>query len=121
MAMKWIEAVTGPLEQKKQFKQAKARMEALPTPYNEAAEAVNRYVLYTSGVTDGDVMVQMFVGIVDLFEQASIDGTPVSTIVGDDPAVFADDYARAYSGKNWMDKERRRLSDTIDKIAKEGR
>lgn len=120
MAMKWIEAVTGSLEQKKQYKQAKARMESLPVPYNEAAEAVNRYLMYTSGVTDGEVLVQMFHDLVDLFEQASIDGTPVGAIVGDDPVAFADDYAHAYNGKNWIDKERKRLGDTIDKIKREG-
>ena len=120
MAMRWIEAVTGPLEQKKQYKQAKARMEALPAPYDEAAKAVGHYLLHTSGVTDGDVLVQMFVDLVDLFEQASIDDTPVSAIVGDDPVAFADDYALAYNGKNWVDKERKRLAETIDRIRKEG-
>lgn len=121
MAAKWIEALTGSLEQKKQYKQAKARMEALPAPYNEAAEAVNRYLMYTSGVTDGDVLVQMFLDLVDLFERASIDGTPVSAIVGDDPVAFAEDYAHAYNGKNWIDKERKHLAETIDRITKEDR
>jgi DNA-binding ferritin-like protein (Dps family) len=121
MAAKWIEALTGSLEQKKQYKQAKTRQDELPKPYDEAAEAVNRYLLHTSGVTDGDVLVQMFVGIVDLFEQASVDGSPVSEILGDDPVAFAEDYARAYNGKSWVDKERTRLTETIDKIAKEGR
>ena len=32
MAVKWIELVTGPLEQKKQYKRYRARMEALPEP-----------------------------------------------------------------------------------------
>ena len=121
MALKWIEAVIGPLEQKKQYKQAKTRQDELPKPYDEAAKAVNRYLLHTSGVTDGDVLVQMFVGIVDLFEQASVDGTPVGEILGDDPVAFAEDYVLAYNGKNWVDKERTRLTETILKITKESR
>ncbi len=121
MAAKWIEALTGSLEQKKQYKNAQARQEELPAPYAEAAEAVNRYLLHTSGVTDGDVMVQMFVGIVDMFEQASVDGTPVSEILGDDPVAFAEDYVLAYNGRNWVDKERKRLTETIDKITKASR
>lgn len=32
MAAKWIELVTGSLEQKKQYKANKARMQALPAP-----------------------------------------------------------------------------------------
>ena len=37
MAAKWIEALTGSLEQKKQYKQDKARIDALPEPYATAA------------------------------------------------------------------------------------
>ena len=33
MAAKWIEALTGSLEQKKQYRQYTARIEALPEPY----------------------------------------------------------------------------------------
>lgn len=36
MAAKWIEALTGSLEQKKQYKQAKARIEALPEQIGRA-------------------------------------------------------------------------------------
>ncbi len=32
MAATWLEALTGSLEQKKQYKQDKARMDALPEP-----------------------------------------------------------------------------------------
>src|SRR5207248_1092064 len=38
MAAKWIELVTGSLEQKKQYRQDKARIEALPEPYGTAAK-----------------------------------------------------------------------------------
>ena len=57
MAAKWIEALTGSLEQKKQYRQAKARIEALPEPYARPPKAVNRYLMYYGGVTDGDVLV----------------------------------------------------------------
>ena len=51
--------------------------------------------------------------LVDLFEQASVDGTPVREILGDDPVAFAEDYVLAYNGRNWVDKERTRLTETI--------
>ena len=118
MAAKWIEIITGPLEQKKQYRQAKARMEALPEPYRIAAEAVNRYLMYNGGHTDGDTVVQMFLDHVDLWERAATDGTPVAEIVGDDPVEFAE----AYGGKRWIDKERTRLAKAIDDAKrKEGR
>ncbi|KQM81241.1 DUF1048 domain-containing protein [Agromyces sp. Leaf222] len=114
MAAKWIEALTGSLEQKKQYKEAKARIEALPAPYREAANAVNRYLMYYGGVTDGDTIVQMFLDNADLWERAAIDGTSVSEIVGDDPVEFAEAYAQAYGGTQWIDKERARLVKDID-------
>ena len=54
MAAKWIETITGSLEQKKQYKQDKARIEGLPEPYATAAKAMHRYVMYYGGITDGD-------------------------------------------------------------------
>lgn len=117
MAAKWIELVVGPLEQKKQYRQAKARIEALPEPYLAAANAVNRYLTYYGGLTDGEVIVQMFIDLADLWERAAIDGTPVRELVGADPVEFAEEFARAYGGKRWIDKERERLIRAIDDAA----
>jgi len=115
MAAKWIELVTGSLEQKKQYKQSKARLDALPEPYHSVANAFNRYFMYYGGVTDGDTIVQMFSDLADLWERAAIDGTPVSVIVGEDPIEFAESFAQAYGGKRWIDKERARLNEAVDK------
>ena len=49
MAAKWIETLTGSLEQKKQYKQYKARIEALPEPYGTVAKALQRYFMYYGG------------------------------------------------------------------------
>ncbi|WP_309064945.1 DUF1048 domain-containing protein [Microbacterium sp.] len=114
MAAKWIEALTGSLEQKKQYKQAKARIEALPEPYRRTAEAFNRYLMVYGGITDGDTVVQMYLDHADLWERAAIDGTPVNAIVGDDPVEFAENFARAYGGKQWIDKERARLIEAVE-------
>jgi DNA-binding ferritin-like protein (Dps family) len=114
MAAKWIEFLTGSLEQKKQWRQYKARVEELPEPYREAAKAVERYIMYAGGVTDGDTMVQMFGDLADLWDRAVADGTPVREIVGDDPAAFAEEFTAAYGGTHWIDKERARLNKAID-------
>ncbi|WP_026818273.1 DUF1048 domain-containing protein [Arthrobacter castelli] len=114
MVSKWIETLTGSLEQKKQYKQAKARLDALPEPYLTVANALNRYVMYYGGVTDGETVVQMFVDLADLWERAAVDGTPVGEMVGDDPVEFAETFARAYAGKQWIDKERARLVKAIE-------
>lgn len=114
MSAKWIETLTGSLEQKKQYKRAKARIEALPEPYKTTASAFHRYFMYYGGVTDGDIIVRMLVDLADLWERAAVDGTPVSEVVGDDPVEFAETFAQAYGGKHWIDKERARLVKSID-------
>lgn len=114
MAAKWIEALTGSLEQKKQYKQTKARLDALPEPYGTAAKAMHRYFMYYGGITDGDDLIKMFEDLVDLWERAAIDGTPVRDIVGSDPVEFAETFAQSYGGTQWIDKERARLTKAID-------
>lgn len=114
MAAKWYEVVTGSLEQKKQWRQYKARVEALPEPYRGAAKAVERYLMYAGGIVDGDTLTQMYGDLADLWERAVADGTSVRDLVGDDPATFAEEFAAAYNGKQWIDKERDRLNKAID-------
>ncbi|ERK69301.1 DUF1048 domain-containing protein [Leifsonia aquatica] len=114
MAAKWVEAITGSLEQKKQYRLYRARLEALPEPYNAVAKAVQRYFMYNGGVEDGDTLVTMMGDFVDLWERAATDGTPVRDIVGEDPVEFAEAFAEAYTGKRWIDKERARLNAAVE-------
>ncbi len=118
MAAKWIEFLTGSLDDKKAYRQYKARIAALPEPYRTAAMAFERYFMYNGGITDGDsaVMITMLNDSADLWERAAVDGTPVEDIVGDDPVEFAEAFASAYAGKRWIDKERHRLTETIENL-----
>ena len=114
MAAKWIETLTGSLEQKKQYKQYKARLDALPEPYGSTAKAFQRYFMYYGAVSDGDTLVTMLSDFADLWEGAVADGTPIRAIVGDDPVEFAETFAQSYTGKQWIDKERARLTKAIE-------
>jgi DNA-binding ferritin-like protein (Dps family) len=119
MASKWIELVTGSLEQKKQYRQYRARMEALPAPYADVAKAIYRYFMYNGGlVIEGDTVLAMMGDFVELWERAAADGTPVRDIVGENPVDFADTFAEAYTGKRWIDKERARLTEAVDAAEK---
>ena len=109
----WIETITGSLEQKKQYRQYKARTEALPEPYGTAAKAFQRYFMYYGGFTDGETLITLTGDSVELWERAAVDGTPVRTIVGVDPVEFAETFAQSYSGTQWIDKERARLIASI--------
>ncbi|MEN2737153.1 DUF1048 domain-containing protein [Microbacterium sp. X-17] len=119
MAPKWIELVTGSLEQKKQYRQIKGRLDALPEPYNGVAKALNRYLMYNGGIVDGDTILTMMTDFVELWERAAADGTPVRDIVGDDPVEFAEAFAAAYVGTRWIDKERARLTEAVDAAERE--
>lgn len=116
----WIETVTGSLEQKKQYKQVKARIEALPEPYGTVGKAMQRYFMYYGGVTDGQTIITMMVDLVELWERAAADGTPIRAIVGEDPVEFAEAFAQAYSGKQWIDKERARLTKAVEDAERGG-
>src|SRR5215472_7938903 len=89
MAAKWIELVTGSLEQKKQYRQIRARIKDLPEPYGPVATAFQRYFMYYGGIVDGEILLRM---------------------MGD----FAETFAQAYTGKRWIDKERARLTKAIE-------
>jgi len=110
----WIETITGSLEQKRQYKQYRVRIKALPEPYRTVAKAFQRYFMYYGGVTDGETGIKMFGDFADLWERAAADGTPVGAIVGDDPVEFAEAFTHAYIGKQWIDKERARLTKAIE-------
>lgn len=120
MAAKWIEALTGSLEQKKQYKQDVRRVDALPEPYRVAAKATHRYLMYSGGVTGGESLVTMFHDLADLWERAAADGTPVRDIVGADPVEFAETFGQAYVGERWIDKERARLTRAIEDAEQQG-
>jgi DNA-binding ferritin-like protein (Dps family) len=120
MAARWIELVTGSLEDKKRYRAHKARTKELPQSYRLAVEALERYYMYFGGVTKSDVMLRMLDDLGDLFEQAAADGTPIRTIVGDDPVEFAETFLQNYSEGQWINKERARLTDAIDRAAGSG-
>lgn len=117
MAAGWIEQLTGSLEQKKQYRQYKARMAQLPSGYCAAATALERYLTYFGSISKGEVLVAMLEDLVELFEQSAADGTPIRKIVGDDPVEFAEIFMRNYAGGQWIDKERERLTKAIDAAA----
>lgn len=120
MVAGWIEQLTGSLEQKKQYRQYKTRVEQLPADYRTAATALERYLMYFGSITKGDVLLLMLGDLADLFEQSAADGTPIRAIVGHDPVEFAETFMRNYAGGQWINKERERLTKAIDAAAGDG-
>jgi len=119
MATGWIEQITGSLEQKKRYRQYKTRTKQLPANYRTAIDALDRYLMYFGAITRGDTLVSMLEDLADLFEQSAANGTPIRAIVGEDPVEFAETFLQNYSEGQWINKERERLTEAIDRAAGE--
>jgi DNA-binding ferritin-like protein (Dps family) len=102
---------------KRRYRQYKARTKQLPANYHAAIEALERYLTYFGAITKGDVLMSMLEDLADLFEQSAASGTSVRDVVGQDPVEFAETFLQNYSEGQWINKERERLTDAIDRAA----
>ncbi|MBB6347013.1 DUF1048 domain-containing protein [Nonomuraea muscovyensis] len=114
----YLEAVTGPLADKRRWRQYKARIRALPENYRTAAEALERYLMHF-GPGDGTDAASMFEDLADLFEQSAADGTPIRDIFGEDPMEFVEAFVRSYSVGRYISRERERFTSAIERAAGE--
>ena len=113
----WIASkIIGP---KKEWRAYKARVKALPKPYMEAVAGVERYVMHFGGISDAEQAQSLFNDVIDIFEQAAADNTPIRDIVGEDPVEFADALIRNYQQTGYVAKEQGRLRDSITKAVEE--
>ncbi|MFI6597370.1 DUF1048 domain-containing protein [Nonomuraea sp. NPDC050536] len=110
----YLELVTGPLEDKRRYRQYKARTERLPADYHTAIDALQRYLEHF-GPGKADSLLAMLDDLADLFEQSAADATPIRDVVGEDPVEFAEAFLRNYPEGQWISRERERLTDAIDR------
>jgi DNA-binding ferritin-like protein (Dps family) len=103
---------------KRRWREYKARTKRLPENYRAAVEAFERYLMYF-GAVDGDSAASVFEDLIDLFEQAAADGTPIRDIVGDDPVEFVDALVRNYEKGGYVARERERLTSAIERAEEE--
>ena len=75
---------TGWTEQKRRYRQYKARTERLPANYHTAIDALERYMEFF-GPGKGDSLLPILEDLAGLFEQGSANRTPVREIVGRTP------------------------------------
>ncbi|MFD4439976.1 DUF1048 domain-containing protein [Nocardia sp. NPDC058519] len=119
MGKSWIERVTGPFEDKKRYRQYKARVKQLPESYRVTVEALDRYLMYRGAITNPDILMEMVEDLVDLFEQNVAEAVPVRAIVGDDPVEFAEAFLANYADGQWINAERQRLTAAVERAEKE--
>ena len=102
---------------KRRWREYKARTRNLPENYRAALEAIERYLMYQGGVTNAEIMLSMNNDLLELFERAAADGTPIRAVVGDDPVEFVETFLQNYADGQWINKERERLTRAIDQAA----
>ena len=105
--------------EKRRWRQYKARTRQLPESYRTAIDAVERYLMYSGGVTKADILLLMVEDLADLFEQSAANGTPIRDIVGEDPVDFIETFVRNYPKGRWIIRERERLTNAIERAAGE--
>ncbi|WP_067899400.1 DUF1048 domain-containing protein [Nocardia vaccinii] len=105
--------VIGDMGDKQRWRQYKARAKQLPEGYRTAVEAFERYLMHLG--PGGSTAI--FEDLIDLFEQSAADSTPIRAVVGEDPVEFIEAFARNYQEDSWKNRERKRLTEAIDRAA----
>jgi DNA-binding ferritin-like protein (Dps family) len=104
---------------KTQWRHYKARSKQLPPNYRTALDGLERYLMYLGGCEDGTAI---FADLLDLFEQGAASRTPIRQIVGADPVEFIETFVRNYPKGEWVDRERERLTNAVQRaVQEEGR
>lgn len=115
--MAWYEKIIGDLGAKKQWREYRRRLDALPGPYRQAGRALERYVLNLGPSDDSDALIRMVTDLADLLEQAAAAQTPIRDLTGAEPSVFAEEFMANYGDGSWIGRERARLARAIDEAA----
>lgn len=87
--------------EKKEWKAMEARAKVLPRDYYVAYDKVKQYIWKSSGLGSIDI----FKGLLDLFEEGAANGKRVLEITGDDVAAFCDELLRGEKTytENWRE------------------
>jgi DNA-binding ferritin-like protein (Dps family) len=101
---------------KRRWRQDKARVRQLPPNYRAAVDAIERYLNYAGGL-DVEGAFALLEDVIDLFERAAADGTPIREVVGESPVEFVDTLIQNYSKDGYIAKQRERLISDINRAA----
>ena len=85
-----LQTLVGDLDEKKRYRNAEKRAQALPVEYANAYKEIEHYIWNTSGILSIDPLVSL----VDMLEEAAENNKRVIDITGPDVATFADDLVR---------------------------
>jgi len=111
--MNFWEKITGS-DMTKQMKTFEARTKKLPVEFQAAWEQINGYLWLHSDFTGRNLM-PILDGVLGLLEETAADGLSVQEVLGDDVEGFCAALAGEEGAKNYRDKWREQLNNTIAK------
>ena len=99
------------IQEKREYRAYKQRVENLPGEYRKAMKAIEEYMW---NFAKGAGMLEHLKNILEMFENSASEGLSVRDVVGEDIAEFADSLLAEFPEETWMDKMRKKLRDSID-------
>lgn len=83
------------IREKKEWKAQMQRVKSLPIDYQIVYEEIQKY-LYKVGFNESVDGVEVLGGIIDLFEEGSLEGKKALDVTGRDVAAFCDELVKVF-------------------------
>jgi len=103
------------LGDKKRYRAFKNNVAALPQPYAETMDALQKYMW---NFAKGDGFMDALEEILHIFQENAAENVPVKNIIGDDPVKFCDDIMAQYPDDLWLITYQNKLRKQIKEITK---
>lgn len=97
-------------QEKREYREYKSRINVLPEEHKKAMNAIEKY-MWT--FAKGSSMLEYLKKILEMFEDSVKEGLSVRDVVGDDIAEFADSFLAEFPEETWIDKERKKLRNSL--------
>ena len=107
----FLKKIIGDLGEKKEWNAMEARAKALPHDYRIVYNEIKQY--FWSGAGPLDSSIDLFKGILELFEEGAANGRSALEITGDDVSAFCDELVRGE--KTYAENLREKLNRSIAK------
>ena len=102
------------LQKKKEYKEQKKRMEALPEEYRYVLQRIQKRLWIFAG-GDEDAMVELQNKLVDLFQDGAAQGKGVLEVTGEDVAGFVDGLLEQTTANHWRNQLNQEILEKIKK------
>ncbi|MFC6259725.1 DUF1048 domain-containing protein [Levilactobacillus fujinensis] len=93
-------------QEKRDYREFKRRVAALPAPYEQAMTSLEKYLW---NLASGDAMYTVLKNILDMFESAAADSVSVEQVVGNDLGAFADNLLEEFPEATWVNQQKEKL------------